>query len=202
MKRKRIILVLLVGLLLIIGMAAVLFFQFARPEGSGPAGPKIARETYSRPWSDRPVLLVGLGDSVTAGFGARKGYAYFDRLIKNPTDEFPDLKNISLSAVFPYLSATNLAVSGSTSGEVVSRQLSLLPTNDVSMRGVVVMTTGGNDLIHNYGRTTPREEAMYGATWEQAHPWVANFASRLEEIIAQTKKTVSRRVRYLFGKYL
>ena len=114
------------------------------------------------------MLLVGVGDSVTAGFGARKGYAYFDRLTKNPTNEFPELKNVSLSAVFPKLSTTNLSVSGSTSGEVVSRQLSLLPTNDVTMRGVVVMTTGGNDIIHNYGRTAPREEAMYGATWEQA----------------------------------
>ena len=187
MNRKRIILVLSAGLLLIAGMAAALFFQFARPEGNGPAGPKIARETFSQPWSDRPVLLVGLGDSVTAGFGARKGYGYFDRLIKNPTDEFPDLKNVSLSAVFPNLSATNLSVSGSTSGEVVGRQLALLSTNDVGMRGVVVMTTGGNDLIHNYGRTAPREEAMYGATWEQAQPWVKNFARCLEEIIAQIK---------------
>ncbi|MEI8291313.1 MAG: SGNH/GDSL hydrolase family protein [Verrucomicrobiota bacterium] len=133
------------------------------------------------------MLLVGLGDSITAGFGAHKGYAYFDRLIKNPTDEFPDLKNVSLSAVFPNLSATNLSVSGSTSGEVVSRQISLLSTNDVSMRGVVVMTTGGNDLIHNYGRTAPREEAMYCATWEQAQPWVNNFTRRLEEIIAHIK---------------
>ena len=187
MKRKRIILVLSAGLLLISGMAAALFFQFALPEGSGPAGLLVARESFSQPWSHRPVLLVGLGDSVTAGFGARKGYAYFDRLTKNPTDEFPDLKNVSLSAVFPNLSATNLSVSGSTSGEVVSRQLSLLPTNDVSMRGVVVMTTGGNDIIHNYGRTAPREEAMYGATWEQAQPWVENFSRRLEEIISQTK---------------
>lgn len=186
MKRKRIILVLSAGLLLIAGMAVILFFQFARPEGSGPAGPQITRESFFQPWSRRPVLLVGLGDSVTAGFGARKGYAYFDRLIKNPADEFPDLKNVSLSAVFPYLSATNLSVSGSTSGEVVRRQLALLPTNDVSMRGVVVITTGGNDLIHNYGRTAPREEAMYGATWEQAQPWVENFARRLEEVIMQT----------------
>lgn len=133
------------------------------------------------------MLLVGLGDSVTAGFGARKGYAYFDRLAKTPADEFPELNGVSLSSVFPNLSVTNLSVSGSTSGEVVGRQLSLLPTNDVSVRGVVVMTTGGNDLIHNYGRTAPREEAMYGATWEEAQPWLENFARRLEEIITQTK---------------
>lgn len=187
MKRKRIIWVLSIGLLLIAGMAAVLFFQFARPQGSGPAGPQIVREHFSGSWSSRPILLVGLGDSVTAGFGAGKGYSYFDRLAKNPPDEFPDLKDISLSAVFPKLSTTNLSVSGSTSGEVVERQLTLLPTNDVNICGLVVITTGGNDIIHNYGRTAPREEAMYGATWEQAQPWVENFARRLELVVTQTQ---------------
>jgi lysophospholipase L1-like esterase len=187
MNRKRIIWVFVTGLLLIAGMAAALFFQFARPEGSGPAGPQVDREIFPQPWSHRPVLLVGLGDSVTAGFGARKGYAYFDRLAKTPNDDTFALHDLSLAAAFPNLSVTNLSVSGSTSGEVVGRQLSLLPTNDVSVRGVVVMTTGGNDIIHNYGRTAPREEAMYGATWEQAQPWVENFARRLEEIITQTQ---------------
>ena len=31
--------------------------------------------------------------------------------------------------------------------------------------GLVVMTTGGNDVIHHYGRTAPSEGAMYGATF-------------------------------------
>jgi hypothetical protein len=30
--------------------------------------------------------------------------------------------------------------------------------------GIVVLTTGGNDLIHSYGRNPPVEGAMYGAT--------------------------------------
>jgi lysophospholipase L1-like esterase len=187
MKRKRIILLFSTGLLLVAGMAAFLFFQFARPVGSGPAGPQVAGEVFAQPWTSRPVLLVGLGDSVTAGFGARKGYGYFERLAQNPADEFPALKGISLAAVFPNLIITNLSVSGSTSSEVAGRQLTLLATNDANVRGLVVMTTGGNDLIHNYGRTAPREEAMYGATWEQAQPWVNNFAVRLEEIIAETR---------------
>ena len=132
-------------------------------------------------------MLVGLGDSVTAGFGARKGYDYFDRLVKNPTNEFPELSGINLTTVFPALIVTNLAASGSTSDEVVNRQLSLLPTNDASVHGLVVMTTGGNDIIHNYGRTAPRDEAMYGATFEQAKPWIDNFERRLENIIEQTQ---------------
>jgi hypothetical protein len=45
------------------------------------------------------------------------------------------------------------------------------------------MTTGGNDIIHNYGSTPPREGAMYGATLAQAKPWIANFEKRLDEMI-------------------
>jgi lysophospholipase L1-like esterase len=184
-KPKRMFLIVLFGLALIAGAAAFLFFRFARPIGSGSAGPAVARESFSQPWSSRQIMLVGLGDSVTAGFGARKGYSYFDRLVKNPADEFPELNGICLSAIFPKLSFTNLSVSGSTSAEVAARQLTLFPTNDASVLGIVVMTTGGNDIIHNYGRTPPREEAMYGATWEQARPWLENYGRRLEETMAQ-----------------
>jgi lysophospholipase L1-like esterase len=187
LKSKRLIRILLVGLVLIAGAAAILFFRFARPMGAGAAGPAIVRESFSQPWSRRQVLLVGLGDSVTAGFGARKGYSYFDRLAKNPADEFPELNRICLSTLFPKLTFTNLAVSGSTSAEITARQLSLLPTNGPDVLGIIVVTTGGNDVVHNYGRTPPREEAMYGATLVQAQPWVENFGQRLESTLAQIK---------------
>ena len=177
--------VLLAGLLLIGGMAATLFFCFARPAGSGPAGPDVDHHSFSSPWTTRPVLFVGLGDSVTAGFGARKGYSYFDRLAKNPVDEFLEMNGICLASVFPKFRCTNLSVSGSTSSEVPQRQLELLPTNAPEVFGIVVMTTGGNDIIHNYGRTPPREEAMYGATMDEAKPWVENFSRRLESTLAQ-----------------
>jgi lysophospholipase L1-like esterase len=186
-KSKRLIRILLVGLVLMAGTAAILFFRFARPVGTGAAGPAIARDFFSQPWSRRQVLLVGLGDSVTAGFGARKGYSYFDRLAHNPTNEFSELNLVCLATIFPKLTVTNLAVSGSTSAEVTARQLSLLPTNGPDVLGIVVVTTGGNDVIHNYGRTPPREEAMYGATLEQARPWAENFGQRLESTLVQIK---------------
>ncbi|HAO79861.1 MAG TPA: hypothetical protein DCQ92_12980 [Verrucomicrobia subdivision 3 bacterium] len=182
---KRIIYVLLAGTFLIAGLAAYLFFQFARPVGSGPAGPAIGRELFSSVWTSRQVLLVGLGDSVTAGFGARKGYSYFDRLVKNPVDEFSEVDSICLASVFPKFQFMNLAVSGSTSSEVPARQINSLPTNAPDVFGIVAITTGGNDIIHNYGRTPPREEAMFGASLEEAKPWVENFGSRLESTLAQ-----------------
>src|SRR4051812_46345538 len=71
------------------------FFLYL-PMGSGPAGPAVDRTEFEQRWSERRVLLVGLGDSVTAGFGAKKGHSYFDRLVSNPTDEFLELKDICL----------------------------------------------------------------------------------------------------------
>lgn len=128
-----------------------------------------------------------MGDSVTAGFGARRGYSYFDRLAANPPDEWAELQGISLRSVLPNLAATNLAVSGSTSFDHVKQQLPRLPAADSNTFGIVVLTTGGNDIIHNYGRTPPRAGAMYGATWEQAQPWIVDYAARLETMIAQIK---------------
>lgn len=184
-KIKRIINVLLIGLLLIVGAAAWLFFRFARPVGSGPAGPTVGHELFSSAWTSRQVLFVGLGDSVTAGFGARKGYSYFDRMAKNPTDEYSEMNGVCLTSVFPKFLSTNLSVSGSTSSEVPSRQLNYLHTNAPDILGIVVMTTGGNDIIHNYGRTPPREEAMYGASMEEENPWVENFRRRMDSTLEQ-----------------
>lgn len=185
-RRSRSLLILLtIGLVLVGAAAPYLRLSYSRAVGSGPAGPAVERGVFSQPWTSRPVLLVGFGDSVTAGFGARTGYGYFDRLVRNPAAEFPDVQGVCLTAVLTNLRATNLSVSGSVSVEVLQSQLGHLPAMDSNTLGLVVMTTGGNDLIHNYGRTPPRELAMYGASWNEAQPWINNFAERLEAIVNQ-----------------
>ena len=174
-----------IGLLgvVLIGLAGTyLHFTYSHSVGSGPAGPPVSQQAFARPWLNRDVLMLGLGDSVTAGFGARRGYSYFDRLVSNPAEESGDMKGICLSAVFPHLRTTNLAVSGSVSLDVLESQLPRLPVATPETLGWIVITTGGNDLIHNYGKTPAREHAMYGATWEQAQPWITNFEHRLEAI--------------------
>ena len=57
-----------------------------------------------------------------------------------------------------------MALSGSTSIMHLDIDPRSVETQDADTFGLVVMTSGGNDLIHNYGRTPPREGAMYGAT--------------------------------------
>jgi lysophospholipase L1-like esterase len=183
--KRRLRIIFVSGLVLIIAATACLYFWFCVPIGSGPAGSVIPAELFAQQWTNRPVLLVGLGDSVTAGFGARKGYSYFDRLVQNPIDEFQEMKGICLGKVFPKFAFTNLAISGSTSIELLEQELPRLAQTDSNTLGIVVITTGGNDLIHNYGRTPPREEAMYGATSDEAKPWINDFEQRIELMIQQ-----------------
>jgi lysophospholipase L1-like esterase len=184
---KRIVILVAIAALLIFGAFGYLHFWQSWPIGTGPAGPRVPPDMFSHSWTEGPYLLVGLGDSVTAGLGARHGYSYFDRLVSNPPDEFADMKGICLRAVLPQLQFTNLALSGSTSGQHLAQQLSRLPAVGSNVIGLIVITTGGNDLIHNYGHTPPREEAMYGATWNQASLWVTNFEARLEQIVGRCK---------------
>ena len=183
-KRSRLLALCGMGLLLTLAALGYIRFYISRPVGSGPAGPVVARESFDKPWSDRQVLLLGIGDSVTAGLGAKNAnHSYFQRLVANPADEFAELQGLCLSRVLPNLKTMNLAISGSTSithAEVVRERLE---TQSADVYGIVVMTTGGNDLIHSYGRASAREGAMYLATLEQAKPWIANFEQRLNSML-------------------
>jgi len=84
MRVKRITWVTVGGILLVLAAAAYVYFWQLCPIGSGVAGPKITPALFTRSISERQFLLIGLGDSVTAGFGARHGYSYFDRLVSMP----------------------------------------------------------------------------------------------------------------------
>jgi lysophospholipase L1-like esterase len=162
---------------------AYIEFHFHLPEGIGPAGPAVSADAFQTTWSDRKVLLVGIGDSVTAGFGARSGYSYFDRLVRNPRDEFADMQGRCLQAVLPNLTTKNMAVSGSNSLQHITRVRDMLEKQPEDVFGLIVLTSGGNDLIHWYGRTKPHEGAMYGATIAEAKPWIAQFERRLDEMM-------------------
>jgi len=183
--RRRIAVICIVGLIAAAAIFAYNYFWLLHPIGNGPAGPSVPREPFGLVWSKRPVVLVGMGDSMTEGFGSTSQHSYFERLAKNSDDEFPDMRRICLSAVLPNLDANNIAVSGSTSIEHIELLLPKLKQHPNEIFGVVVLTTGGNDIIHNYGRTPPREGAMYGATIEQAHPWIKNFEERLNAMLDQ-----------------
>lgn len=183
-RRRRLAILLLVAAAILLGTIGYIEFFLRRPIGSGPAGPAVPLEPFTETWTERPVLLLGVGDSVTRGLGADgEDHSYFNRLARNPNDEWKEMQGRSLSAVLPNLETENLSISGTTSLAHATMLEQLEEPYDPEIFGLVVMTTGGNDLIHNYGRTPPREGAMYGATLQQAEPWIANFEIRLQRMI-------------------
>lgn len=181
--QKRLVVLFTIGLLLSGGVGFYVYFWLTHPIGSGPASPVVAAEKFEEVWSERPVVLLGFGDSITAGFGASPGKSFFKRLLNNPDDEFADVQGITLKKVLPNIEGNNIALSGSTSIEMVDILLPKLETYPEETFGIIVASIGGNDVIHMYGRTPPREGAMYGATMEQAQPWIENYDQRLTSIL-------------------
>ena len=184
-KKQRRLLIWFIVLCLILATPGYYWFYLARPLGSGPAGPGVSREPFQHTWSERNVLLLGWGDSITAGFGVEIGYGYVERMLDNPPDEFDDMKGICLRNVLPNITVRNISISGSTSLQHREWLDTKLETQPEDVFGLVVMTTGGNDLIHSYGQRPPKEGAMYGATLEQALPWIESFRVRLDEMIVE-----------------
>lgn len=186
-QKKRTVTLVITGLIIIFATMAYRHYRYARPIGTGPATPAVSRDSFAHTWSERPVVLLGLGDSITQGLGASPGKSYFDRLVKNRDDEFPDMDGICLSRVLPHLQPMNRSIAGTTSIECLDYQLPKLERFDPETFGLIVMTTGGNDVIHNYGRTPPREGAMFGARIEQIDEWVRNYDLRLDAIMARLR---------------
>ena len=177
--RRRLYILLSIALITCVGVLAYREFRLSRPVGEGPAGPAVTGDAFKTKWSDRRVHLIGIGDSITAGLGANSpSHTFFNRIVVNPRDEYPDMQGVCLSSVLPNLTYENLAISGSESS-LHSDVINDIATHDEDVFGIVMMTSGGNDLIHMYGRSPPRECAMYGATVAQASPWIANFEKRL-----------------------
>ncbi len=74
----------------IVLLASGLFYYDAflvHPQGKGPVA--IAVKSPNGSPLAEPVVLIGIGDSVTAGFGARPGWGYFDRLFETPPGDWP-----------------------------------------------------------------------------------------------------------------
>ena len=183
-KHQRLRWLLLGGAISIVGAIAYLVFFQWRPVGEGPAGPPVSATPFQRVWTTRHVVLFGVGDSVTAGLGAKSAdHSYFNRLAQNPVDEFTEMRGLCLAKVLPDFTTLNVAVSGSTSLQHLEALTHRIESQDKQSLGIIVMTTGGNDLIHNYGRSAPKEGAMYGASLQQAKPWIDSFRDRLNAML-------------------
>jgi len=153
------------------------------PTGQGPAGTAIPIEPFQSVWSDKTVVLLGVGDSVTRGYGADQEHSFFALLQKNDDMQCADMAGRELAAVFPNIEAYNYAVDFTTSQYHLDKQLPLIPAWPDDVAGIIVITTGGNDLIHDYGRSAPKDGAMYGCSYEQALVWTENVKQRIGKLL-------------------
>lgn len=173
----------LVALLLAAGLWYLLVGRYHRPIGRGSAGPDVPAAAFARSWSERRTLLLGVGDSITRGYGAAPGHGYFELLVHNDDAAYPDMAGRGLSHVFPDLAVRNVSTSYTVSLEHLEDQVPSIPLQPAAVHGIVVVTSGGNDLIHDYGRSEPRDGAIYGCTFDQGRAWAERYRGRLRRII-------------------
>ena len=152
------------------------------PMGAGPAGPLVPSGVFGKIWTQEKVVMVGLGDSITDGFGAPPEHNYFSLLQSNDDVQYPDIAGSDLGHVLPALDSYNYAENCSVSEEHLV-QVAKMPVWPSDVKGIVVITSGGNDLIHSYGRSEPRDGAMYGCSYKQAQVWTENIKQRIREIL-------------------
>ncbi|MCA9032408.1 MAG: SGNH/GDSL hydrolase family protein, partial [Planctomycetaceae bacterium] len=119
LSRKRVVLWLTLSVCSVGGALLYLEFWYHHPVGSGPAGPEVDAASFSTVWSERPVVLLGLGDSITDGYGASPGKSYFNLLLKPASTDTPSLQHCYLPVVLPNIKGQNDAISGTTSLELV-----------------------------------------------------------------------------------
>jgi len=174
--------VVVVGILAV-GAWYVMYGQYRHDSGHGPAGPAVAPAAFAKIWSTNKFLLVGIGDSITAGFGATPEHSYFQLLQANDDAGHPAMRGCDLGHVLPNLTVQNLAISYTVAAEHLRDQVPFVQRQPAGVHGIIVITTGGNDLIHDYGRTPACDGAMYGCKYEQALVWKESFRTRLRGIL-------------------
>lgn len=153
------------------------------PTGSGPAGPEVPDRYFNKVWSNANIVLIGIGDSITVGFGAQKNHGYFALLKNNDDEKYPSMTGKDLKSVLPNLASYNYAKNFTITQEHIDEQLIKMPVYPVGVKGIVVITSGGNDLIHDYGKNPPRDNAMYGCSYEQGVIWAESLKQRLQILL-------------------
>jgi len=149
-----------VGLLAIGATLAWRLYRSAPPTRSGPGRGSRRPPSPGGNLVGGAVLLIGLGDSVTAGYGASPDHSYFGRLVSNPRMNSGD-EGICLKSVFPTQS-DQLQRLRHHFGRARRGAAAETRKGGPGNAGIVVMTTGGNDLIHNYGRSPRARERCMG----------------------------------------
>ena len=128
---------LIVAVLFVAVAGAFLYFNLCLTSGSGPAGPDVPIEPFKYVWYEQDVLLLGMGDSITVGLGAAKGFSYFDRLVKSPQEdgeEFVAVVAVDRTNLDPDHRSSQSTETSERYGGDHSRGTPALPSDDVDFR--------------------------------------------------------------------
>jgi lysophospholipase L1-like esterase len=128
-------------------------------------------------------MLIGLGDSLTRGIGDASGQGYFG-MVKKALQE----KNTS------DFSAVNLAVSGSTSPELVKQVQQERVQELLKKANWVTITIGGNDLFRGSGRLEKIDE-------KAAEKARLTYAENLSQILTTIQQQNKEATIFIFGLY-
>ena len=109
------------------------------PMGDGPAGPAVSAEYFEKVWTEERVVLIGIGDSITRGLGASARHTYFNLLVKNDDEQYPDMKGADLGSVLPKLEAENFAQDYTITSEHLERQLPEIEEYPEDVKGIIVI---------------------------------------------------------------
>lgn len=170
------------------GVLRIYLITRVLPMGVGPAGPSVAVAPFDGVWSLDKYILVGLGDSITRGLGTSRPYTYFQLLAQNDNEQYPEMAGCDLASVLPNLEFKNYAQDFTVTQQHIDVQLPRVAVYPADVRGIVVLTTGGNDLIHDYGRSKPCDGAMYGCSYRQAIVWTENIKQRIGQILNEINR--------------
>ncbi|MEM3586015.1 MAG: SGNH/GDSL hydrolase family protein [Candidatus Jordarchaeaceae archaeon] len=99
---------------------------------------------------------VALGDSMLIDYYAGgPGWGAASLLYRNLDNVYPDWKGKDLATLYVGIKEYNLTSDGATTDTVLNWQLPKVPTGENQFT-IIIMTVGGNDLLHHYGVSEER----------------------------------------------
>ncbi|OGQ89042.1 MAG: hypothetical protein A2289_18685 [Deltaproteobacteria bacterium RIFOXYA12_FULL_58_15] len=139
------------------------------------------------------IHIIGFGDSVTDGFCATSGLSFFELLIQNNNGIYPQWRGRDLRSHFASVTSNNQAISGSASCDYSTSDITYVLQQDPHTwkPTVVVITLGGNDLIHNYNCSSPGECHAFCSSLAAATSWADNYRQRMIGFIQAAKASIT-----------
>jgi lysophospholipase L1-like esterase len=132
--------------------------------------------------------VIAFGDSVSTSYCASAKHGYVDMIVNNDDTKYPDYAGKDLAHHFIGVATKNIALAGTTSCDFATSDIhtDLAGLPDVNQT-IIVITLGGNDLIHPYTCGTPHDCQEYCSTLAQATPFSANYKTRMVALINELK---------------